>query len=302
MELEDIRTFVALAATRSFSGAAKELFLTQSGVTRRLQRLEQALGGSLIDRRRRPLVLTAAGQAALERSQLLLDALEALRTVIRNDPQSQREFRIGVAHALTEFALTTPVERVRREFPRVAVLLTTGWSRDLVTMVRAGHLDAAFVLLAADESLPHDVEGQELTTERLVAIGARPTTGRRGAPPHLKTLRGLDGTEWILNPQGCAARASLLQLLAREHVRCRVAVETYTYEMQLALVARGRGFGFVPERLLERSAYRSQVRPLAIEALHLPLRIWSIHRQLPPELSAALEPMLDELKHELDRR
>ena len=67
MELEDLRTFVALAATRSFSGAAKELFLTQSAVTRRLQRLEQALGGSLVDRRRRPLVLTAAGQAMLRR-------------------------------------------------------------------------------------------------------------------------------------------------------------------------------------------------------------------------------------------
>jgi DNA-binding transcriptional LysR family regulator len=302
MELDDIRTFVALAATRSFSRAARELFLTQPGVTRRLQRLEQALGASLVDRTRRPLVLTAAGQAALERAQQVLDGIEALRTVIRDDPQSQREFRIGVAHALSELALTSPVERARDEFPRVALLLTTGWSRELVTMVRAGHLDAAFVLLPADESLPHDVDGDELARERLVAIGSRRASSRGGGRSVPRTLRALDGAEWILNPEGCAARASLLRLLSREHVRCRVAVETYTYETQLALVARGRGLGLVPERLLERSAYRSQVRPLALDGLHFPFRVWSVRRQLPPELSAALAPMREELRRELGRR
>jgi DNA-binding transcriptional LysR family regulator len=297
MDLDDLRTFVALAATRSFSRTARELFLTQPGVTRRLQRLEQALGATLVDRRRRPLALTAAGLATLERSQQLLDGVEALRAVVQGDAQAQREFRIGVAHALTEFALASPVERAGRELPRVALLLATGWSRDLVARVRTGHVDAAFVLLPADESPPRDVEAEALAAERLVPIGPR-RRAAGSAPP--RSVRELDGADWILNPDGCAARASLLRLLAREQVRCRVAVETYTYELQLALVARGRGLGLVPERLLARSAHRAEVRPLAIRELRFPLRIWCLHRQLPGELSSALAPIVEELRRELE--
>ncbi len=157
MDLEDIRTFVSLATTRSFSQTAKELFLTQPGVTRRLQRLEHVIGASLVDRRRRPLVLTAAGAATLEHSQHVLDGLAALRAVGSGAAVAHREFRVGIAHALTEFALVSPLLLAREEFPRVAFLLSTGWSPDLVPMVRTGHLDAAFVLLSADEAAPRGV-------------------------------------------------------------------------------------------------------------------------------------------------
>src|SRR5690349_223640 len=98
MDLEDIRTFVTLATTRSFSQTAKQLFLTQPGVTRRLQRLEQVLGANLVDRRRRPLVLTAAGAVTLEHSQQVLDGLAAMRSVGKGATAVNREFRIGIAH------------------------------------------------------------------------------------------------------------------------------------------------------------------------------------------------------------
>lgn len=295
MELEDVRTFVALATTRSFSRAAKELFLTQPAVTRRLQRLEQALGATLVDRRRRPLALTAAGDAALEMSQRILDGVESLRATIQGEPREHREFRVGVAHALTEFALTSPVERLRQEYPRVALLLSTGWSRELVRMVRTGHLDAAFVLLPVSDPAPHGVDGVPLALERLVPIMSRKT---RTSP---RAMRDLEGAEWILNPEGCAAREALLRLLGRKGFRLRVAVETYTYEMQIALVARGRGFGLVPEHLLLRSKHRAGVRPMPLRDLSLRFRVWSLHRRLPLGLSEPMERLEREVKIEVAR-
>lgn len=294
MDLEDIRTFVTLATTRSFSQTARQLFLTQPGVTRRLQRLEHVLGASLVDRRRRPLVLTAAGAVTLEHSQQVLDGLAAMRAVGKGAATADREFRIGIAHALTEFTLVSPIERAREEFPRIGFLLSTGWSRDLVPMVRTGHLDAAFVLLPADEGTPHGVSGDELAAERLVAI-----TARRGARP--RTLRDLDGAEWILNPQGCAARAALLDVLRKAQVRARISVETYTYETQFALVSRGRGFGLVPERLLQTSRSRAALRRLEIDELQFPMRIWALHRPLPAELADPLRTLSDQLQRELHR-
>jgi DNA-binding transcriptional LysR family regulator len=79
VEFDDIRAFVAVAEARSVSRAARELYLTQPAVTRRVQRLERALGVALCDRRRRPFALTEAGPV-LERCRRVLHAVRDIRS------------------------------------------------------------------------------------------------------------------------------------------------------------------------------------------------------------------------------
>src|SRR5215472_7401128 len=119
MEFDDVRAFVSVADTRSVSLAAHELNVTQSAVTRRLQRFETSLGTAMLDRRTRPITLTAAGQAALERCRRLLDDIREVQAATGNG-RPTGEIRIGVAHALTELTLTKPIGEVRRKFPNIA--------------------------------------------------------------------------------------------------------------------------------------------------------------------------------------
>jgi len=289
VELDDIRAFVAVADARSVSRAARELYLTQPAVTRRVQRLERDLGVALCDRRRRPFALTEAGQAVLERCRRALHAVRDIRSASNADALDARDVRIGVAHALTEATLTDPVDQVRRAFPRVVLSLSTGWSRELLERVRARALDAAVVLLADSERLPAGLDGTRLGHERLVVVGPR-----RG--PALE-MASLGDAGWILNPEGCAARALLQRALLAANLRLRVAVETYTYELQLALVARGRGLGLVPARILARSPLRSRLRVRRIPGLDFPLTIWAVRGRATPELEpiwAALDRALGE--------
>jgi DNA-binding transcriptional LysR family regulator len=292
VHFDDVRTFVAVAEARSVSRAARDLHLTQPAVTRRVQRLETSLGVTLCDRRRRPFTLTAAGRAALERCRRVLRAVRDVHTAADNGAPPG-EIRIGVAHALTELTLTEPIDRLRRSFPRVALALATGWSRDLLERVRAGALDAAVILLPAAERLPAGLDAVAVGRERLVVVEPR-RTGRARA----RGLAGLDGTGWVLNPDGCAARAMLERALHGARVRMRVAVETYTYELQLALVARGRGLGLVPARVLARSRLRSRLRVRRVPGLDFPLTIWSVRRGGDSELA----PVLGALDHALGVR
>src|SRR5262245_32951198 len=132
MTVDDVRTFVAAAEAGSISAAAHELHLTQPAVSRRVQRLEDALATPLIDRRKRPFALTDAGRAALERCRRLLSVADELKTLGEGSLAAARELRVGVAHALSELALTEPVDQMRREFPEAILRLHTGWSRDLL--------------------------------------------------------------------------------------------------------------------------------------------------------------------------
>ena len=102
-----MRAFVSVADAGSVSLAARDLYVTQSAVTRRLQRLEASLGTPLVDRSTRPVGLTGAGQAALERCRRLLNDVREVRAAMANRDLPMGEIRIGVAHALTEQHLLT---------------------------------------------------------------------------------------------------------------------------------------------------------------------------------------------------
>jgi DNA-binding transcriptional LysR family regulator len=293
MEFDDVHAFVRVVDAGSVSNAARDLFVTQSAVTRRLQRLETSLGTTLLERRTRPLRLTAAGQAALERCRRLLNDVREVRTAAANGHLPIGEIRIGVAHALTELTLTEPVGQIRRSFPKVALQLRTGWSRELLDRVRSEVLDAAVILLPEGEPLPAGVTGEQVGKDRLVVV-----TSRRAGHRPVRRMQDLGGMEWILNPEGCAARAALRRVLLRANIDMVVAVEAYNYELQLTLVAQGRGLSLVPQRILARSRLRSRLRALRVPGLNFPLTIWTVHR----EPFIGLEPVIAELNRVLIER
>lgn len=293
MEFDDIRAFVAVASVGSVSLAARDLNVTQSAVTRRLQRLETSLGATLLDRRTRPTVLTGAGQAALERCRRVLNDVREVRAAALNGAPPTGDFRVGVAHALTEFTLTEPVGELRRTFPQLVLRLSTGWSRDVLDRLRSGSLDAAVILLAEGETLPGELTGTQIAKERLVIVASRQHHHSRS-----RKIQDLSGAQWILNPEGCAARAGLRRALLQADIDTMVAVETYNYELQLALVAQNRGLSLVPERILKRSRQRSRLRVLRVPGLEFPLVVWVVCR----EPLAGLKPVVTELVRSLSQK
>ena len=86
LDLVQLRSFVMVAQTRSFTLSAERLGLGQSTVSQHLQRLERGLGRRLIDRDTHAVRLTADGEALLPHARQLL-ALE------RQDPRSSTRSR-----------------------------------------------------------------------------------------------------------------------------------------------------------------------------------------------------------------
>jgi DNA-binding transcriptional LysR family regulator len=285
MELNDVRAFVRVVDRGSVSAAARDLHVTQSAVTKRLQRLESLLGAKLFDRTQRPVGLTAAGQSAVEKCRRLLNDMNDLRAAVSDGRAVLADVRIGVAHALGEFVLTEPLGALREEFPRHGLRLATGWSQDLADLVRTGALDAAIVLLPEAYRLPADVLATAVGKDRLVILGPRDERNTR-----VRRIKELEGIQWILNPEGCGARGILRRSLARAAVDLVAAVESYNYELQLLLASQGRGLTLAPERVFQASRLRRRLQIVRVAGLHFPFTIWSVQRP-----SAELEPLLGRL-------
>jgi DNA-binding transcriptional LysR family regulator len=296
MQLSDVRTFIAVADTRSVSRAAQELHLTQPAVTRSLQRLEQRLGATLVDRRARPFELTDFGSRALERCRSLLLAAGAVSGLQGEDASPQGELRIGVAHALSQAVLTSPLEKVQRRYPRVLLKVYSAWSRDLLGRLKAGSIDACAFLWPEGEALDPSFTFERVGTESIHLIASRAS---RKTP---RTISDLNDHPFVLSPEGCAARQGLRQAMAREHSTLRVTIETYNYDLQMALVARGRGLGAVPGRLLKSSRHRTRLRTLKVKGVDLPFGLWLVRRQVPGAVEPALAAFRDNVSEVLQPR
>src|SRR5262245_22177044 len=124
MNIEDVRAFVAVVDTGSVGRAALRLNLTQPAISRRVQRLEDTLGVTLLDRDSKPARPTRAGEAAYRRCMAVLRAAEALARETQPDVAAG-PLRIGVSPGIADSIFASALEALRSHHPEVLLRLTT---------------------------------------------------------------------------------------------------------------------------------------------------------------------------------
>ncbi|MFL9944384.1 LysR family transcriptional regulator [Paraburkholderia agricolaris] len=296
MNTRDLQAFVAVVESGSMVRAAEKLFLTQPGLTRRVQNLETMLGAELLDRQSKPLKPTAAGNEVYGLARTVLRAVDDLMAVASPDSESTGELRIGVPPFLSELALERPVDRLRGAFPKLTLRVTAGWSPGLLQNVERGAVDAAVVLLPIGIPLPEAMTATRLGDKRAIVVAPRSF----GLPDEPTTLAELSRHPWVLNQDGCGMRSALSRAMSSAGLQFSVAVEAFGSELQLSLVARGMGIGLAVPEMLERSAYRESLQRIDVTDFHNVLNVWLVHGMLPGRLVRPVALMRDALVEKME--
>ena len=129
IKLDHYKIFYAVATCGSFTGAAEELFLTQSAVSQAVKSLEGSLGVRLFNRGRRGVELTQEGEMLLKyvtEALSLLDQAGSQLGKIRD--LEGGELRIGVGDTIARHLLLPALERFSRMHPGVAIRILNGVS------------------------------------------------------------------------------------------------------------------------------------------------------------------------------
>ena len=139
MEVDELRTFLAIAETGGFSRAGQRLHRSQPAISRRLGLLEQELGAPLFERIRGRARLTEAGRAFLPHAEAAMAALGDGRDAVRDLAGATRG---AVSLALVGTLADTQIVDVLRRFARrqedVRLELRTASSADVTDLVRRG--------------------------------------------------------------------------------------------------------------------------------------------------------------------
>ena len=268
--IDNLRAFAAVIDSKSLTKAASRLFVTQSAISRRIQQLEEALGGTLLDRTQRPPSSTALGQRVYEQSLPILRAVDDLMKLTRKDAAPTGTLRFGISQAIGDVILADAVEQLSGEFPTLDVRVRAGWGAGLAAQVGAGELDAAIVMLPAGSQLTAPLIGRTIATVDVAIVQSR----RHPLVHQPVQLTDLAKQDWILNPIGCGYRAGLESAIGRD---LRVAVDTYGTEIQLRMIASGLGLGLTPRSVLRASASRNEIAIVDATGFAMRLEIWLIH-------------------------
>ncbi|NTF40824.1 MULTISPECIES: LysR family transcriptional regulator [Rhizobium] len=273
MNIHDLEAFVAVVETGSIVAASARINLTQPGITRRIQSLEDSLGIALLDRQSKPLKPTAAGREAYEHGRRVLRSLDDLKAGVSPGGAISGEFRLGVMPYLSEAALSAPLDQLRSQFPQLTLRIVSGWSPQLVEQVAHSQLDAATVCLAEGTEPPDNVVGDMLGIHNVILV-ASPSLGVPKAPK----LDELSRFPWIMNQSGCGFRAFIHHRFEAERLPFDVAVEAMSADLRMSLVSRGLGIGVLTPAALSGSRWRNSIE--VIEAPDFSPRVvnWLVHR------------------------
>lgn len=162
VKAEHLATFCLAARLESVSRAAATLGLSQPAVSRHLRLLQEAHGTALYEPTPTGIALTQAGHVLLPYACEVYDALRMARRFLEGElPPTHAAVRVGLSHHLTT-RFTGPLLHAAKAYgahgSEMDLHLLEAYSRDLVSAVEEGRLDAAYILRAE----PYDLERMQV--------------------------------------------------------------------------------------------------------------------------------------------
>jgi DNA-binding transcriptional LysR family regulator len=176
VELRHLRYFVAVAeAENVLRAATQKLHVSQPAVSRQIRDLEDELGAQLFERTGKSVRLTDAGFLFLKEARAVLERTdEAVRSVRAFAQAGETELHVGYTPALRAQIVSPTLRAFRQAMPKVHVKLHD-WSNDkIVTGLRDGRLQLAFIVRPSKRGEFRDLRFEELLREQ-VRLAVPPT-------------------------------------------------------------------------------------------------------------------------------
>jgi DNA-binding transcriptional LysR family regulator len=239
-ELEGITVFLAIAEARNFRLAGERLGVTRSAVSQALQRLEDRVGTTLIQRTTRSVRLTEAGQLLYDRANASVHQLtEAIQAVREHQSRPSGLLRIAVSSIAEGFLSGAFLGGFVEAYP--AVKLDIVVTDDEFDIVEAG-FDAGVRL---GEVIEQDMIAVPVSAQqRQCAVAAPSYLQRNGYPSHPRDLKSHVCIGWRPRPDTAPYRWEFAERGLEFDVSVEPAVTTNDMRVMVRLARAGTGITF----------------------------------------------------------
>jgi LysR family hydrogen peroxide-inducible transcriptional activator len=147
MNFQQIDYLLAINKYRSFSAAAKEMFVTQPALTIQIKNLEEELGVLLFDRNKKPLEPTAIGKQIIEHARFLQRNIEKLADLVSEfKAELSGKLKIGIIPTVSPYLVPIFVNEFIRLYPDVQLEFKELITEEILSELAEGNLDAGIIV------------------------------------------------------------------------------------------------------------------------------------------------------------
>ena len=246
MDNQNLKAFITVANSGSFSESAEQLHLTQSAISKRIAQLEHQIGKKLFDRIARQVTLTEAGTELLPRALRILQEYEnALQAINDLSGEASGTLRLAISHHLGLHRLPPVLKQFAQQYPKVTLDIEFMDSEKAYEQVLHGQSEVAVITLALESH--HNIHSQKIWNDPLRFICAQDHPLATLTKPDLKDLAEYP----IILPGLNTYTGRIIQnLFQQEGIPLKAPMSTNYLETISTMVEIGLGWSVLPETLV----------------------------------------------------
>ncbi|AXC13026.1 LysR-family transcriptional regulator Bsu YwqM [Acidisarcina polymorpha] len=269
LDLRQIRTFIEVARTRSFTKAAAQLYYAQSSITAQVQALEKDLGLPLFNRLGRQVELTEMGRQFLGHAEKLICVAEEARLSVQKNGNIVGPLVVSAAESLLTYRLPALLQGFQSAYPDVQLILHTGASCSSIAPLEAG-VDLGITI---DEP----VEVPQLLVQRVRSERMLTVVAAEHALSKRKEISAVEIAEQqiLLTEHGCSYRGLFERTLMQQGGRVNKLLEFASVEALKQCAVARMGVAVLPEMVVAEELKRG-----VLVALPWPQKRMHVYTQL----------------------
>lgn len=274
MHLRTLELFCSVAEFRSFSRAAVEHSLTQSAVSQAIQQVEEVVGAQLIDRSRRPLCLTRAGEVYLAGVQKLLRGYRRVEQDVRSlAGRIAGRLTIGAIYSIGSTYMPAAREEFRRRHGDIELRFEYGSSECVAGMVESGQVDIGLISYPKNTRKVRFVSWLQ-EPMRVICAAGHPLVDC--GEIELSQIRGW---ELVGFDPALKIRRVVDAFLTRHGVAADVTMEFDNIDSMIRAVQANVGLTILPESTVRQECADGSLRVVACRQMNLSRPLGILHRR-----------------------
>lgn len=247
MDLRQLTYFQMVCRLKSFTKTAEQLNISQPSISIAIQKLEEEVGVKLLERNRKQVIITPAGEVFLYRINDILNAIENVTTEMHNYSISKKEeIRIGIPPMIGSYLLPYLFTEYKAQYPNVELIIQELGSTEIQALIESGELDIGLIVLREKQSV-FEIEQLKNGEILLILSPEHPLNKLSTVPFEL-----LKEESFILMIEGTNIRNIIMDTCSTHGFKPEI-VHTSTQIATISkLVASGIGISFMPDLMVNQ--------------------------------------------------
>lgn len=259
MYIETFRMFCDLTELKNLSRTAEKHGVSQSAVSQQLAQLEMAHKCQLVNRKKRPLELTAAGELFYHAAKDIIDRYNRLNSELAALGKTTARINIAAIFSIGMHTLQPHVKRFMARYPKVNLNIEYASVKEIYERVLRGDVDIGVVAIPRKD---RNIDVYPLEDEPLVSVCSpeNPLTDKPLADKLGIDIHELNGVPFIAFEKGVPSRTLIDDILKEYNVTVRMVMEFDNIETIKRAVEIDAGVSILPEATIHAELANSTLK------------------------------------------